>query len=307
MENIIEISNLSKSYSKTNVVNNLTLEIKEGEVLGLLGPNGAGKTTIINAIISRINYSGEIKIFGKNLEQLSLEQRQKIGVVPQKPSLFNELSVIENVKYFARLYGIDKSVLSDVAADGLEFFGLVDHKNKKVSKLSGGQLTRLNILCGIIHKPKLLFLDEPTVAIDPQTRNLILNNIKKLADSGTTIVYTSHYMEEIEYLCSNIVIIDQGSIIAQGTKDDLYRMLGEKQVMSFTSYDDSAMIIERLKGLENVNNVSSFSSNFELIFTGNSETIIRKLDEVCNYSNLNYGKPSLQTIFIELTGRDLRE
>lgn len=307
MENIIEISNLSKSYGKTNVVNNLTLAIKEGEVLGLLGPNGAGKTTVINAIISRINYSGEIKIFGKNLKQLSLEERQKIGVVPQKPSLFNELSVNENVKYFAQLYGIDKNIINDVVDEGLEFFGLVDHKNKKVSKLSGGQLTRLNILCGIVHKPKLLFLDEPTVAIDPQTRNLILNNIKKLADSGTTIVYTSHYMEEIEYLCSNIVIIDRGSIIAQGTKDDLYRMLGEKQVMSFTSYDDSAMIIEKLKDLENVYNVSSFSSNFELIFTGNSEIIIRKLDEVCNYSNLNYGKPSLQTIFIELTGRNLRE
>lgn len=307
MKNIIEINNLCKTYGKNTVVDDLSLTIKEGEVVGFLGPNGAGKTTTINAIISRITYTGDIKIFGKALEKLTLEERQKIGIVPQQPALFNELNVYENVKYFALLYGIDKSTVKSVVDEGIEFFGLKEHVKKKVSKLSGGQLTRLNILCGIIHKPKLLFLDEPTVAIDPQTRNLILNNIKKLANDGTTIVYTSHYMEEIEYLCNKIIIIDKGKTIAEGSKDDLHRMLGEKQVMSFVSYDDSSKIIEKLKQIENVSNVSSYSSNFELIFSGDSENIISKLDEICTYSNLNYGKPSLQTIFIELTGRDLRE
>ncbi len=307
MKKIIEVSNLVKKYGSTKVVNDITFDVNEGDVIGFLGPNGAGKTITINAIISRISYEGDIKIFGKNLSDLSEKERQMIGIVPQIPAVYTELTVQDNAKYFAQLYGIKANEVKKKVETSLKLFGLEEHANKRVSKLSGGQLTRLNILCGIIHQPKLLFLDEPTVAIDPQTRNLILNTIKKLADNGTTIVYTSHYMEEIEYLCKKIIIIDNGKIIASGTKDELQNMVGDKRILNFVSYDDASIIIEKLKELNDVHNVSSYSSSFEVIYSGEVEPIINKLDEVCSYANLSTGKPSLQTMFIELTGKDIRE
>lgn len=222
MKNIIEVKNLTKSYKKIKAIDNLSFEVKEGEILGLLGPNGSGKTTTINCILSLLNYEkGNIIIFDKEMKPDSYDIKEKIGVIFQEIAVFEELTVYENIDYFCGLYINDKNLRQKYIEDAINLVGLEDFKKFYPKQLSGGLLRRLNIACGIAHKPKLIFLDEPTVAVDPQSRNNILDGIKKLRDDGATIVYTTHYMEEVEILCDRIIILDKGKIIAQGTSEEL--------------------------------------------------------------------------------------
>lgn len=216
LENVIEVENLVKRYKELTAVDDLSFNVEEGEILGLLGPNGSGKSTTINCILSLLKYqSGKIKIFGKEMTPDSYELKSKIGVVFQDVSVFDELTVYENMDYFCGLYIKDKKTREKYIEDALKLVGLEDFKKFYPKKLSGGLLRRLNIGCGIAHKPKLIFLDEPTVAVDPQSRNNILDGIKKLRDMGATIVYTTHYMEEVEILCDRVIILDKGKIIAE--------------------------------------------------------------------------------------------
>ncbi len=306
--NVIKVNGLVKKYGSKTVVNKLSFEVKPGEIIGFLGPNGSGKTTTIEAIIGRINYNqGEIKIFDKDFNKLSKADRRKIGIVPQKIALFSDLTVRDNAIYFARLYGLSSEEAKKRSNDLLLELGLDKQKNNRVSKLSGGQRTRLNILCGIIHKPDLLFLDEPTVAIDPQTRNLILNLIKKLANEGTTIIYTSHYMEEVEYLCNKVIIIDEGRVIAEGTKEELLSLVGNKKIIQFTSYEEVELVKNTLNSCEIVTNVINHNSNYDVYFEGDKQIIEDLLEGSLKYSNLRLEQPNLQSIFIELTGRSLRD
>lgn len=222
MKNIIEVKNLTKSYKKIKAIDNLSFEVKEGEILGLLGPNGSGKTTTINCILSLLNYEkGNIIIFDKEMKPDSYDIKEKIGVIFQEIAVFEELTVYENIDYFCGLYINDKNLRQKYIEDAINLVGLEDFKKFYPKQLSGGLLRRLNIACGIAHKPKLIFLDEPTVAVDPQSRNNILEGIKKLRDNGATIVYTTHYMEEVEILCDRIIILDKGKIIAEGTSEEL--------------------------------------------------------------------------------------
>ena len=215
MNNIIEVKNLIKQYKEVKAIDNLSFEVYEGEILGLLGPNGSGKSTTINCILSLLKFSkGTIKIFGKEMKADSYDIKSKIGVVFQEVAVFDELTVYENIDYFCGLYIKDKTTRKKYIEDAIKLVGLEDFKKFYPKKLSGGLLRRLNIACGIAHKPKLIFLDEPTVAVDPQSRNNILNGIKKLRDDGATIVYTTHYMEEVEILCDRVIILDKGKIIA---------------------------------------------------------------------------------------------
>ncbi len=222
MENVIEVKNLTKKYKELTAVDDLSFEVHDGEILGLLGPNGSGKSTTINCILSLLNYnSGEIDIFGEKMKNTSYDLKSKIGVIFQDVAVFDELTVYENIDYFCGLYIKDKIKRKQYVEDAIKFAGLEDYKKFYPKKLSGGLLRRLNIACGIAHKPKLIILDEPTVAVDPQSRNSILDGIKKLRDGGATIIYTTHYMEEVEILCDRIIIIDKGKIIAQGTTEEL--------------------------------------------------------------------------------------
>ena len=222
MKNIIEVKNLTKKYKELKAVDDLSFEVHEGEILGLLGPNGSGKSTTINCLLSLLNYSnGSIKIFGKEMKPDSYDLKSKIGVVFQEVSVFDELTVYENIDYFCGLYISDNETRKKYIEDAISLVGLEDFKKFYPKKLSGGLLRRLNIACGIAHKPKLIFLDEPTVAVDPQSRNNILDGIKKLRDDGATIVYTTHYMEEVEILCDRVIILDKGKILAAGTTDEL--------------------------------------------------------------------------------------
>lgn len=220
--NVIEVKNLVKEYKDIKAVDGLSFEVKEGEILGLLGPNGSGKSTTINCILSLLKYQeGNITLFGKEMKPDAYDIKAKIGVIFQDVAVFEELTVYENIDYFCGLYIKDKKVRKQYIEDAIQLVGLEDFKKFVPKKLSGGLLRRLNIACGIAHKPKLIFLDEPTVAVDPQSRNNILDGIEKLREQGATIVYTTHYMEEVEILCDRIIILDKGKIIASGTTEEL--------------------------------------------------------------------------------------
>ena len=229
MEKIIEVKNLTKEYKNKKAIDNLSFDVYKGEILGLLGPNGSGKSTTINSILSLLKYqNGTIRIFGEIMKPDSYDIKSKIGVIFQEVAVFDELNVYDNINYFCGLYIKDKNTRKQYVEDAIKLVGLEDFKKYLPKQLSGGLLRRLNIACGIAHKPKLIFLDEPTVAVDPQSRNNILDGIKKLRDDGATIVYTTHYMEEVEILCDRIIILDKGKIIAQGKSDELKKQANIK-------------------------------------------------------------------------------
>lgn len=225
-KNAIEVTNLVKRYKELVALDHFNLTVKTGEIFGLLGPNGSGKTTTINCILSLLTYDkGDIKVFGQEMYSNSYDIKREIGVVMQNVAVYDELTVYENIDYFCGLYVSDKKLREKYVKEAMDFVDIADYSKFLPKKLSGGLLRRLNIACGIAHKPKLIFFDEPTVAVDPQSRNKILEGIKKLNRDGATIIYTSHYMEEVEQLCDRILIMDKGKALALGTKDELKRMI----------------------------------------------------------------------------------
>ena len=250
---VIEIENLVKRYKELVALDHLNLTIREGEVFGLLGPNGSGKTTAINCILALLHFDkGSVKVFGEEMQPDSYDIKRKIGVVLQNVAVFEELTVQENIDYFCSLYVKEKSVRRQYVEEAISFSGLEDFRKFFPKKLSGGLLRRLNIACGIAHKPKLIILDEPTVAVDPQSRNRILEGIQKLNRQGATIIYTSHYMEEVEQICSRIAILDQGRCVASGTKEELKAMIkiGEK-----IHLEAEGMTSEQMEGIRRLRHV----------------------------------------------------
>ena len=230
---VVKIENLVKRYGELLALDHFNLEIKEGEIFGLLGPNGSGKTTTINCLLSLLTFDkGNIEIFGKKMTPVSYDIKKEIGIIMQDVAVFEELTVLENIDYFCGLYIRDKALRKQYIEEAVKFVGLEDFLKFYPKKLSGGLLRRLNIACGIAHKPKLIILDEPTVAVDPQSRNKILEGIEELNRNGATVIYTSHYMEEVEQLCTRIAIMDKGKKIAEGTKDELKRMIKNTETVS---------------------------------------------------------------------------
>lgn len=313
MEKVIEVQNLTKEYKKgTKAVDDLSLNVYKGEILGLLGPNGSGKSTTINCILSLLNYSnGTIKIFGKEMNPNSYDIKSKIGVVFQDVSVFDELTVYENLDYFCGLYIKDKKKRKQYIEDAIELVGLKDFKKYRPKQLSGGLLRRLNIACGIAHKPKLIFFDEPTVAVDPQSRNNILDGIKKLRDNGATIVYTTHYMEEVETLCDRIIILDKGNILARGTSDELKELaeIEEKITVEVNNLDNK--YIDKILEFKNVD-VVTYSDNILLITYKKGKNNISDMVEFLKNNKIKYNKifserPTLNDVFLELTGKELRD
>lgn len=231
MENntILKLSGLSKKFGNKTAVDHISLEIKEGEIFGLLGPNGAGKSTTLNMVCSLLKpTSGNIEIFGMNTSNNMKKIKKKIGYIPQELAIHDNLKAWENVELFTSLYGIKGKELKSAIDKSLEFVGLLDRKNDFAKNFSGGMKRRLNIACAIGHNPLLMIFDEPTVGIDPQSRNFILEKIKTANKNGATIIYTSHYMEEVEAICSRIAIMDNGRIIAVGTREELVRLVTSK-------------------------------------------------------------------------------
>ena len=222
MECILKVKEIEKSYGERKAVKGISFNVKVGEILGFLGPNGAGKSTSINMIATVVNYDrGSIFFLDKEVKRNENYLKQNLGVVPQDIAVFSDLSAYDNVKFFCSLYGFKGKELRKNVEEALNFVGLWDRRKDLPSQFSGGMKRRLNIACAIAHKPKLLIMDEPTVGIDPQSRNNILETVKKLNSTGTTIIYTSHYMEEVENICTNLIIMDEGTIIEEGTKEQL--------------------------------------------------------------------------------------
>lgn len=312
MKNVIEVKSLTKEYKKLTAVDDLSFEVKEGEILGLLGPNGSGKSTTINCILSLLNFQkGSIKIFGKEMKPDSYDLKRQIGVVFQEVAVFEELTVYDNVDYFCGLYISDKKLREKYINEALELVELLDYKKFYPKQLSGGLLRRLNIACGISHKPKLIFLDEPTVAVDPQSRNNILEGIKKLRDNGATIVYTTHYMEEAEILCDRIIILDKGKILASGTASDLKELsdIDEKITVEINEIDESI-----LKQINDLNNIDDYTYEMNVL-TVKYKKGKNNLGELINFlkkNNVTYNKifserPTLNDVFLSLTGKELRD
>ena len=249
MQDIVSVVDLVKRYGNMIALDHFTMEIERGEIFGLLGPNGSGKTTAINCILQLLTYDrGEIRLFGQPMTQSSYDLKRKIGIVPQNVAVFEELSVRENIDYFCGLYVSDSTTRRKLVHEAIEFVGLEDYEKSRPKKLSGGLLRRLNIACGIAHKPELIFFDEPTVAVDPQSRASILDGIKQMNANGSTIVYTSHYMEEVEEICTRIMIMDKGRTLACGTNEELKQIVaaGEKIVIEAEVPEGALLRIQSL-------------------------------------------------------------
>lgn len=312
MKSIIEVKSLTKEYKSIKAIDNLSFNVYEGEILGLLGPNGSGKSTTINSILSLLKYNkGSIKIFGKEMTPNSYDIKSKIGVVFQEVSVFEELTVYDNINYFCGLYIRDKNKREKYINEAMDLVGITDFRNFYPKQLSGGLLRRLNIACGIAHKPKLIFLDEPTVAVDPQSRNNILEGIKKLANEGATIVYTTHYMEEVEILCDRIIILDKGSIIASGTTDELKKLAKIEEKVIIETNDLEKRYIEEISKYENVNNIDYKDGILTISYEKNKNNLVEIIDFIkknkIKYSRIYSERPTLNDVFLELTGKELRD
>ena len=252
-----------------------------------------------------------MKIFGKEMSPDAYDIKRRIGAAFQDVAVYDELSVYENIDYFCGLYIKDKEERKKLVKRALDLVSLNDFVKFKPKKLSGGLLRRLNIACGIAHRPEIIILDEPTVAVDPQSRNNILEGIKKLNDEGSTIIYTSHYMDEVDFLCDDIVIIDKGKVIAKGTSEELKNSIEMNEKISFTSSNLNEEVKEKVKSLEHILSFEERNGSVKLTFShgdGYLMNLIKLLDEnKIHYSSLNVEKPSLNDVFLELTGKDLRD
>lgn len=312
MNNVISVKNLTKKYKKLTAIDNLSFDVHEGEILGLLGPNGSGKSTTINCLLSLLNFEqGTIKIFDKEMTPESYDIKRNIGVIFQEVAVFEELTVYENIDYFCGLYITDKKQRAEYIEDAIKLVGLEEFKKFYPKQLSGGLLRRLNIACGIAHKPKLIFLDEPTVAVDPQSRNNILDGIKKLRDEGATILYTTHYMEEVELLCDRIIILDKGKIIAQGTTEELKDLAKIEEKITVEVENISTETIDKIKEFKTVGEVT-LNKNILLVTYKKGNNNLRKLIDFLEENKVTYNKifserPTLNDVFLELTGKELRD
>ncbi len=312
MSEILKVEGLVKRYKELIALDHFSMSVNEGEIFGLLGPNGSGKSTCINCILSLLEYDkGTITIFGKEMTPKSYDIKEKFGIVPQEVAVYDTLTVYENIDFFCGLYVKDKATRAKYVQEAIDFVALNDFVKFRPKKLSGGLKRRLNIACGIAHKPKLIFFDEPTVAVDPQSRNKILEGIEELRKNGATIVYTSHYMEEVEQLCDRVLIIDKGNTVAEGTIDELKNMIKKSEIITIETagLDDKTM--EKIRELTNVYSVG-YDGRFLKVEAGSGKHNVIDIVNILQEDGYKMKKifseqPTLNDVFLELTGKTLRD
>lgn len=309
---VVKIENLVKRYGDLVAVDHFNLEIEEGEIFGLLGPNGSGKSTTIHCLLSLLTYDkGHIEIFGKEMTPTGYDIKKDIGIIMQNVAVFEELTVYENIDYFCGLYIKNKAERKRLVEEAIDFVGLTEYRKFYPKKLSGGLLRRLNIACGIAHKPKLIILDEPTVAVDPQSRNKILEGIRELNRQGATIIYTTHYMEEVEQICTRIAIMDKGRNVALGTKDELKAMIDLGETIQMELSDFSEEISDAVRALPHVINVSFENGLLKVRLSKGKHNLLRLLDLLKDkeivFGNVHSELPTLNDVFLEITGKELRD
>jgi len=316
MSPIIEAKNLRKQYksAQTVAVDNVSFAIEKGEVFSLLGPNGAGKTTTISMLSGLLTPTcGEALIDGHSMVTDPQRAKQSLGIVPDEVSLYTMITARENLAFWGKMYGLRGSQLKQRIEAVLEIAGLADRADDKVDTYSGGMKRRLNIAVGLLHEPKVLFMDEPTVGIDPQSRRRILDTVKELNQQGLTVLYTTHYMEEAEELGHRIGIIDHGELIAIGTQEELSRVLGEHdtiklQLNSDRSNEESAKALAQIPGVKH-----AYCENSHLVLQAqNANSLLTKIANWANHDgasikSLEVQEPNLETVFLHLTGRALRD
>ncbi|MFD5022662.1 ABC transporter ATP-binding protein [Paenibacillus sp. NPDC058367] len=309
---ILELNGIVKRYQNKTAVNQVSLTVKEGEIFGLLGPNGAGKTTLISTICGLSDpEEGEILLFGKTMKSAGTEIKKQIGVVPQDIAVIQGLTAYENVTFFGKLYGLKGKLLKERVEEALNFTGLWDRRKDKPGKYSGGMQRRLNIACAIVHQPKLIIMDEPTVGVDPQSRNHILESICELNRRGSTIIYTSHYMEEIEEICSSIAIMDEGRLIACGTSEELKEQIANEEKTFIEVATTSQMFADSLKNVEGVTECLVDENRITVVSTKGSNNLTRMIERLTSAHaeiiTIGVERPSLESVFLTLTGRTLRD
>lgn len=308
----IELRNLVKRYGGSLAVDNISLKIEKGEIFGLLGPNGAGKSTTIKMIIGLLKPDrGEIYVKGMDIRKDSLAVKRILGLVPQDIAIYDGITARENVEFFGKLYGLRGENLKKGADEALEFTGLKDKEKEKPKKFSGGMKRRLNIACAIVHQPEIIIMDEPTVGIDAQSRNHILASVKELNKRGATIIYTSHYMEEVETIANRVGIIDYGKLIALGTKDELKKQLSTDEKILIEAVNIRFNPVDEIKKLNGITNVSLKGNKIEIL-TPNAQQVLQDIlfilsKENVTVRNISLQEPDLENVFLSLTGRNLRD
>jgi len=310
---IVSMQQVVKKYDGRMSVDHLTLKVEEGEIFGLLGPNGAGKSTTIHMLSGLLEADGgEITVNGSSVAKQPLEVKRGIGLVPQDLAIYNNLTVAENVTFFARLYGLRGAELRQRTEEALAFSGLLEHAKERPNAFSGGMKRRLNIACAITHRPKLVIMDEPTVGIDPQSRNHILESVRELNRAGSTIIYTSHYMEEVEAISTRVGIMDHGRLIAAGDKDALIRQTGLAPSVVLQTDRYSREAIEEMERHPRVSSLRELDDHTIELGLGESQAYVQDMLFILNKHGLLLRKltreePNLEQLFLHLTGRTLRD
>ena len=309
---IIEVKNVTKRFNDKLVLDNVSYEVEKGEIFGFIGPNGAGKSTLINIMTSLlVPDSGSIKICGYDILKEPIKAKECIGYVPQDISLMEELTAYDNLEFFGALYGLKGKELKMRIREALEVTGLVEKKKEKVKKFSGGMKRRLNIAAAIMHHPKVLIMDEPTVGVDPQSRNHIFNFTKNICKEwGTTVIYTSHYMVEVEELCKRVFIIDLGKEIAYGSEEEIKASVFPNNKVIIEAKGLSAEVIIKIEKLEGVLNLKEKEDSITLTIDSNFKlhTVLTIMEEYeVNIKKISYEESKLEDVFLSLTGKTLRD
>ncbi|GIQ70606.1 ABC transporter ATP-binding protein [Xylanibacillus composti] len=308
---VASMQGVVKRYGSHVALDYADLAVYEGEILGLLGPNGAGKTTLIQTLTGMVPFEqGRIELFGNAKEPFSHANKEKLGLVTQEITVYDELTAKENLQFFAGVYGLRGSERKKRVEEALAFVGLAEHANKLPTKFSGGMKRRLNIACALTHRPKLLIMDEPTVGIDPQSRNHILESVKKLREQGTTILYTTHYMEEVQEIASRVVIMDQGQMIKEGTVEQLIQSIQHEERVHIDVADETRLPLERLESIAGVKRVSLSGTRITIVSaagSGNLDRILSLVKEYTGVLGIQSEKPDLEDVFLTLTGKQLRD
>ncbi|MDO8880399.1 MAG: ABC transporter ATP-binding protein [Coriobacteriia bacterium] len=309
---MVEVTDLEKRFGDVAAVAGVSFALEQGEIFGLLGPNGAGKTTTISMISCLLDPdAGSIVVDGHSAGTEARAVKASLGVVPQEVALYPTLTAAENLAFWGRMYGLGGAELKRAVDAALELAGLEDRAKQRIETYSGGMKRRINIAAGILHTPKVLLMDEPTVGIDPQSRNHILETVKKLNASGMTVLYTSHYMEEVEYLCDRIAIMDHGKIIAIGTLNELRDVVGGVDVVSVAVTDVSESVLERVRAIPGVRQADQAEGALAVL-TPSSGSILGKLvatleSEGAHVTSVSVTEPNLESVFLHLTGKSLRD
>lgn len=308
----IEVQDLRKNYGDLEAVKGISFQVYPGEVFSLLGPNGAGKTTTISMISCLLQPNeGDAKVMGYSIKSNPQAAKACIGVVPQEIAVYEDLSARENLNFWGRMYGLRGPTLRKRVDEVLEIIGLTDRQKGRVSKFSGGMKRRLNIGIALLHKPKVIIMDEPTVGIDPQSRRNILDNVLQLNREGATVLYTTHYMEEAEELSDRIAIMDHGSLLALGTQEELVKIVGEMSRIDITINAEAAKILETWKSLPGVQKVTAEDGKLSLLVDDSNQVLPRLFESVSQsgtrITSVDIHEPNLESVFLHLTGRALRD